>query len=135
MKLARIAAFGAAIPLTLLPVIPSRAQAQNPPFNPNHYQCYKISEAEPFKPREVRLKDQFGSSTAKLVRPVLLCAPTDKNGVPARDRRTHLVCYEGDFNHSADKLVGVRNQFGDEKLKVGSAVTLCVPSLKQVLPQ
>ena len=33
-----------------------------------------------------------------------------KNGVPARDRRTHLVCYEGDLNHSADKLVGVRNR-------------------------
>ena len=81
----------------------------------------------------MKLRDQFGASTVKVVKPVFLCTPVEKNGVPARDKRTHLVCYEEEGGQAADKRVGVTNQFGKEVLSVDGPALLCVPSLKQVI--
>src|SRR5262249_17053402 len=64
---------------------PSHAQNKNPPgVNPTHYQCYRVSEVEPFKPREVKLRDQFGTSTTKVSKTSFLCAPIDKNDLRAK---------------------------------------------------
>jgi hypothetical protein len=114
----------------------ANAQGKDPPgVNPSHYQCYRVSEQAAFKPVGVKLADQFGASGAQILKPIMLCAPTSKNGAPVKDPKTHLVCYQEEGAKSADKLVSTTNQFGTDKLTVGGPTMLCVPSLKTVVKQ
>ena len=111
------------------------AQAQpNPPgVNPEHYACYRVSPAKPFKAVKVELKDQFGGAGGAVVKEAFLCAPVSKNGQPIRDERTHLLCYTLKMVKSGNKAVEITNQFGKFVMKVGPITQLCVPSLKRVL--
>ena len=116
----------------------STAQAQkNPPgVNPTHYQCYRVKPLDPqFKPRKVKLRDQFGASAAEVIRPVMICAPTTKNNLKPRDTRTHYVCYEDKGPKTPERKVAIANQFGKEIMVVVEPTLLCVPSLKKVLKQ
>lgn len=127
MKTMRIVLCGVA--LLVVGSLPASAQA----LNPNHYQCYQIKTETPFEPREVRLVDQFGRSTVKVVVPEWLCAPTSKNGEPVTDKTTHLLCYRTEGGKVAGKTVALKNQFGKFKAFVDRAGVLCVPTLKKVL--
>lgn len=130
-----LAAASLALAMTAL-LSAANAQGKDPPgVNPAHYQCYRVSEQSTFKPVGVTLKDQFGTSETKVLKPIMLCAPTSKNGAAVKDQRTHLVCYQDEGGKAADKLVSVTNQFGNEKLTVGGPTMLCVPSLKTVIKQ
>lgn len=112
---------------------PAQAQGKNPPgVNPNHYQCYRITGSEGFKELAVKLDDQFQRSEAKVLKPVFLCTPVTKNHLQARDRTTHLLCYEEVGSKAADKKAIITNQFGKIVVAVGTPELLCVPSLKQV---
>lgn len=115
-------------------VAPASAQDKNPPgVNPQHYQCYSVTEPKPSRPHEVVLRDQFGESETTTAKPVLLCNPVSKNKEEVRDKETHLVCYEIRPHKSVEKRVEVQNQFGMELLSVGTPRILCVPSLKRIL--
>ena len=47
----------------------AQAQGQNPPgIKLDHYECYRLSSAKPFKQQKVKLTDQFGTSAAVVVR-------------------------------------------------------------------
>jgi hypothetical protein len=109
------------------------AQANPNGIDPEHYQCYRPGLTE-FQPREVRLRDQFGTATVKVVRVAFLCAPVSKNGGLLADKESHLVCYTEENGQKADKRVRTINQFGRLEFDLGNAVMLCVPSLKRVLP-
>ena len=89
---------------------------------------------DPFAQRTVSLHDQFEIERAKVLRPVSLCAPVEKKGVPIADSVTHLTCYAiQDLSRNVKpggRLVVVRNQFGVETLTVVRPQTLCVPSTK-----
>ncbi len=98
-----------------------------------HYQCYAAADPKPFKPREVRLEDQFGKSSTVAVKPALLCTPVSKNGEAIPDKQTHLVCYEIKPTRFKARKVEVRNQFGTESIVVNTPRLLCVPSDKKVL--
>jgi hypothetical protein len=114
---------------------PALAQKNPPGVNPTHYQCYRVTEKEPaFKPRDVKLRDQFGGSAAKVLKPIMLCAPTDKNDLRARDRVTHYLCYEDEGPKAPEKVAEIVNQFGKEIVVVGGPTLLCVPSRK-ILPR
>ena len=111
---------------------PVHAQGKNPPgVNPTHYQCYRVSETEPFKPRDVKLRDQFGTSVANVLKTSILCAPVDKNSLPAKDKQTHYVCYEEE-GKTVGRKVSVTNQFGKQILTVGGPTLLCLPSAKKL---
>jgi hypothetical protein len=133
MKTAVTGSLGFACIVASAMSVPTQAQTKDPPgVNPAHYQCYRVAEGQPFQAREVKLADQFGASGAKVLKPIVLCAPVSKNGAPVRDKRTHLMCYEDEGPKAVDKKVAVTNQFGTETLSVGGSWTLCVPSLKTV---
>ena len=135
MKSTALIGFGAALSLI---ATGTAAQAQKNPqgVNPTHFQCYRVAEKEPaFKPRDVKLIDQFGGSGAKVLKPVFLCAPTSKNDMGIKDKVTHYVCYEDEGPKAPDRAVQVTNQFGQETLVVGGPVVLCVPSLKTLIKQ
>jgi hypothetical protein len=127
-----VAAFSVTMAMVTGGGTPAQAEGKNPPgINPTHYQCYRVSEAEPFGRREVKLHDQFGTSAATILKTSLLCAPVDKNEQRARDRQTHYVCYEEE-GRAADKKVIVTNQFGKQTLVVDRPALLCVPSMKRL---
>jgi len=118
----------------LVPITSALAQEKDPAgVNPAHYQCYRISEVEAFKPLGVTLADQFGKAEVKVLKPVMLCAPVSKNRAAVKDSKTHLVCYEDEGLEPANKKVAVINQFGKATLTVGGPAMLCVPSLKTVI--
>src|SRR5215475_549426 len=83
------------------------AQAQpNPPgIKLDHYACYRLSPATRFKAQKVKLADQFGESTAGVVREQFLCAPTSKNGGDVINKQDHLVCYVIQGGKNAGKKV------------------------------
>jgi hypothetical protein len=112
---------------------PSLAQRNPQGVNPTHYQCYRVTERDPaFKERAVKLRDQFGGSDAKVLKPVMLCAPTDKNNLAARDKTTHYLCYEDEGPKPPEKVAEITNQFGKEVVVVNGPTMLCVPSLKRL---
>jgi hypothetical protein len=127
MKTMRIVLCGVA--LLIAGSLPASAQS----LNPTHYQCYNIKQETPFEPREVRLVDQFGRSSVKVVVPVWLCTPTKKNNERITDKTTHLLCYQIEGGALAGKNVLLKNQFGKFKAFVEQSQILCVPTLKKVL--
>jgi len=134
MKTPVVAALGMAVATAF--GVPAAAQSpgKDPQgVNPSHYQCYKIPDAQQFKEQAVKLRDQFQVSEAKVVKPVLLCAPVSKNGQAVRDPRTHLLCYEEEGGKAVDKKAVMANQFGNLEVAIGAPALLCVPSLKRVL--
>lgn len=132
----KIAALGA---LCLAFAFNLTAQAQTANLNPvgidpEHYQCYTIGQTA-FPTREVRLRDQFGLKTVKVIAPRFLCTPVSKNGALLADTKSHLVCYQITGGLLAGKKVEIVNQFGKLEFGVNTANLLCVPSTKRVLPQ
>jgi hypothetical protein len=112
---------------------PAHAQGADPRgVNPTHYQCYKVEA--PTKQITLKvLRDQFGTATpVKVGTPLFLCAPTDKNGVAAKDRTTHYLCYEDEGVKPANKKAQITNQFGTIPVSILAPVMLCVPSLKKI---
>ena len=113
------------------------------PFATDHFKCYKVSLEEPpqgqFRGKnQPGLEDQFEQESTKVLRPVLLCNPVDKNGEGIKNAADHLICYK---TRSQDKPqfeqrgVLVHNQFGAQRLKVRNRDNLlCVPSLKSESP-
>lgn len=110
-----------------------------PPIPPefDHYFCYTVKQAEPFKPRAVTLQDQFGQSKAEAIDLALLCNPAEKRiaGKPTGhmfNNRDHLACYTIRPVEFKPRRVLIHNQF--EKRQIVEAARpslLCVPSLKQ----
>jgi hypothetical protein len=132
MKNIALAACGITAALALGFGVPAHGQGQNPEgVNPEHYECYRVTGK--IRPIPVRLKDQFGSSEARLATPVYLCNPVQKNDQPIKDEKTHLVCYQITGPKPANKSVRVVNQFGNQPLRVTIAQLLCVPSLKELV--
>lgn len=93
-----------------------------------HYKCYTVLHA--FHTRTVNVTDQFFSGDVVLRARSRLCNPVDKNAEGIRNPDRHLVCYRIQPVGIAPPVVAL-NQFGLEQLRLGSAVELCVPSLKR----
>src|SRR5262245_57509878 len=104
-----------------------------PAASADHFKCYKLiqSTVQDFLPRQVTLVDQFDTELATVVRPLRFCNPVDKNGEGITDPTAHLNCYTiapgQPFRH---RFVTVRNQFGDQMLRLVRPDSLCVPAEK-----
>jgi hypothetical protein len=94
-----------------------------------HFKCY-TPDPTPFPDRTVQLTDQFGTRQAQVTDRAQLCNPARKRAEPYSNRRAHLVCYTAP-GPDQNTAVVVRNQFGSQRLQVGEAETLCVPSKKR----
>jgi hypothetical protein len=122
-----------AVGLGLILVTNAAAQGPNPPgINPQHFQCYNVTDPRPATPRSVLLQDQFGRSETVTGKPVLVCNPVSKNRGQVKDTVTHLVCYE--IRRKAPRhYVQVVNQFGIDTLAVDAPRLLCLPSTKLIV--
>lgn len=104
-----------------------------PAFQIDHFKCYSVKPQAKFKTQKVKLSDQFHVERAKVVRPVLLCNPAQKNSTPVQHPVRHLVCYrikDVGKRRFRPRIVRVQNQFGTEIVRATKPRTLCVPSLK-----
>lgn len=111
---------------------------QNPPLD--HFQCYKVkrSRGTPrFVPiAGVTVVNQFESVTVTLTKPVLLCAPANKNNEDptAPSHPDHLLCYKTKDGSFGTEEHTISNQFGLDSVTVIHRRELCVPSLKNPVP-
>ena len=97
----------------------------------DHYVCYTIDPSRPFERRNVRVRDQFGTSTDAILVPKTLCVPTRKNDSRLIQPRVHLVCYS-DKSGARGRPARVRTQFGVLQSSVSARNLFCVPSLKRL---
>jgi hypothetical protein len=99
----------------------------------DHYKCYGVQGR--FRRRRVPLRDQFSTRAPLVVTPVRLCTPVQKNRFRVQHPVRHLVCYSlRQAVPVPSRTRRVLNQFGTEIVTTGQSRTLCVPSLKIVLP-
>lgn len=120
--------------LSTLLLASASAQGPNPPgVNPQHYQCYNVTDPRPATPRTVLLQDQFGRVETATGKPVLVCNPVSKNKEQAKDTVTHLVCYEIRARRVPRRQVQIVNQFGIDTLPVDAPRMLCLPSTKLIV--
>ncbi len=98
----------------------------------NHFIAYKYLDGD-FKPFYLELKDQFDGKPVKVkvVKPMFFCNPVSKNKEPIYNKEYHLACYiiEGGTS-SHPRSLGILNQFKKNRLYMGPAVMLCVPTGK-----
>ena len=109
-----------------------------PAFSVDHFECYKalpVKGAPKFVPvLAVALRDQFGTITVDVKKPMYLCNPTDKNGEDptAPAHVDHLMCYQVKQVDPVPFVKRVRifvnNQFGPETLDVKKPALLCLPA-------
>jgi hypothetical protein len=117
----------------LIPVVfeqPPFVEHEVLPVQPRleHFQCYRTIR-KPFQQRAVQLTDQFGQRQARVIRRKELCNPVRKNTEKFLNTRSHLQCYST-VGGAVNKSVAVRNQFGSQRLRVGTPQRLCLPSKK-----
>ncbi len=103
----------------------------------DHFQCYSVETETGIrsvdgKPKNVRVKDQFGSSKVRVKAPKYLCTPVDKNEEGLQHPVRHLLCYATEADKQS-RRVRIRNQFEKTGVKVKKPSEFCVPTLKQVL--
>lgn len=105
-------------------VLPAQPQLE-------HFKCYKIRPRQAVKQRRVQLADQFGASSARVLAPLSLCAPAQKNQERFVNDTAHLECYAIRQTPAfRARTVAVHNQFGSDILDVTKPTSLCAPSLK-----
>jgi hypothetical protein len=125
---------------------PERVQAHVDALSPlaalDHFSCYGVAAREPFRPVNVTLRDQFEKLQVTVLRPILLCNPTDKvHGATTTEisnPEAHLTCYQTrpvEPTGFRPRSVIVSNQFGDRQPLFAflRANILCVPSQKALV--
>jgi hypothetical protein len=105
-------------------------------FNLEHFLCYSIKPSGSFKPRVVKVLDQFKQTRrTTAVAPELFCNWASKNRSKVIDKRRHLLCYttRSDEPFTTRKVVVV-NQFKSVTLAVVKPNALCLPTGKSLTP-
>jgi len=97
----------------------------------DHYRCYDVTGGA--QSRTLTLRDQFHVERVRVLEPLLLCNPAQKNGEAILRPSDHLTCYsirDLSTRRFASRVVRVSNQFGKQTLTALRPAMLCVPSLK-----
>jgi hypothetical protein len=112
--------------------------------DPDHLQCYEVKDSNPATSEAVKLLNrQFGVSECKVILSSLqLCAPTAKfsEGSPEGDDprgealATDFLCYQVRCAPDNKAAAVVSDQFGERKMRIGVARTLCTPTKKELIP-
>jgi hypothetical protein len=98
----------------------------------DHFKCYKTRPV-PFEQRDVSLVDQFGPSTARVLKVDRFCNPANKNGEGIIDPTAHLNCYKIRESGFQQRDVVLTNQFGEQRVTVLRPESLCLPAVKDLV--
>jgi hypothetical protein len=111
--------------------VPTQKKPHGPPNGLSHFSCYAAEGRLLDVP--VGLEDQFFASKHRMGRPILFCNPAQKwhNGVvtPIANPNDHLTCYSM-TRSPYQRVVDIRNQFGEHRLQTSYADVSCVPTQK-----
>lgn len=98
-----------------------------------HFKCYAGRPQTPIRQRTVKLTDQFGAGTARVLRHDRLCNPTQKQKERFLNKDAHLQCYVISAKTvQLKRALLLRNQFGPFTATLGKPDRLCVPGTKQL---
>lgn len=124
----------------LLAALAGTGAAQTAPTL-DHFYCY-IALSDRFQTVNLSLEDQFDvalkqTESVKDLRIVRFCNPVQKKTVdgkvtPIKDADGHLAIYLINPQPTIPRLVLIRNQFGRQVLRTGTALLLAVPSGKSL---
>jgi hypothetical protein len=119
-------------------LVPSAKSLTNPPppLSPSdlldHYECYRVSGADPKNSSSITMQDQFVMAGERIMQLQQLCVPVDKNGGGITNPARKLMCYRTKYTGARFRGPGtpvfVNNQFGSATLQVSRGEELCVPS-------
>jgi hypothetical protein len=99
----------------------------------DHFKCYRANN--PGSPRTVTLADEFLTTTARVQKTNRFCNPVNKNGEGMTDATGHLMCHRiRDTARFVPRDVPVRNQFGDQTVRVIRGEAICNPAEKNGVP-
>lgn len=98
-----------------------------PPTTLDSFTCYSIKRVA-FKQRDVVLRDEFGTSTDRVIAPNSLCAPASVDGSRRLQTRV-LACYRVD-SLTKGRPVVARSRFGLLTPAPGLRGQLCLPSVR-----
>lgn len=104
---------------------------------PDGWQCYPVKDLKdpPFAPRSLSQSDAFGTQTATLRKPVMLCNSANVGSDDPPTPTRHLVCYQiKDVDDASVSTVSIEDRFGALSLKVKKPKLLCVPATVSPLP-
>jgi hypothetical protein len=108
----------------------------SPPRDLDHYKAYAVLDPLGPMPISVVLTDQFdprfgGSQTVKELTPAFFCVPVQKNEHEISHPEEDLAVYRFDPPPVVPQFeVPVKDQFGQQVLRVIQPLFLCVPSFK-----
>jgi hypothetical protein len=100
----------------------------------DHYKVYQVVDVGKIPDVTLKLRDQFGSSEARLERPLFFAVPVRKRHgtkeYPIQNERAHLLIF-GITPRNVEKKITLRNQFAPGiSVAVARSVMLAVPSIK-----
>lgn len=102
---------------------------------PDRLACYDVRTHRPrFTSSAVAVAGAFGTMTAILDAPRLLCLPADINGSGIVDPARRLTCYGLRDRPDAGGTVGVEDEVGVQTLDLRHRGMLCVPSAEPGSP-
>jgi hypothetical protein len=109
--------------------------AQQLPFQVDHFKCYLPGNATPVVPAPVQLLDQFGPGATVVGNVFRLCNPArkyhDGQITPIQKPDNHLTLHQTAPQPVVHRRLKIRNQFGEQQLITHDARVLAVPTQKK----
>lgn len=114
-----------------------------------HLLCWGINPNRTQEPRTVDVRNQFGQGRLTTSKPTSLCLPSLKSEATTNPtfkapganeiQPDHLSCYParqvaGASSFKVPAFVGLKDQFGSARTKIGPPTLLCLPTGKTVDP-
>ena len=100
----------------------------------DHYKVYRLADVEQVPEKTLKLKDQFGTSEARLRIPLYFAVPVRKRhedkDFPIQNKDAHLLIFSI-TTRTVEKTIKLRNQFANGiSATVVRSIMLAVPSIK-----
>jgi hypothetical protein len=98
----------------------------------DHFLCYKVSAGSDHS-KKVTLVDQFQKVATEAKGPYFFCVPCSKNDKPMINGADHLAAYavgSGPLVNPEKNVKSIKNQFGEQRIKVLRQLYLLVPTKK-----
>jgi hypothetical protein len=102
--------------------------------SPDHFTCYRAKRSRGsarFARQSITIETQFETATMDVIKPLRLCAPTNKNDEGIREPDGFLTCYRVRATGTFPPLtVAIDNQFGSQSYSISQRREFCVPTAR-----
>ena len=96
-----------------------------------HLVCYRTAPQSGFQRRDIGVRNQFGDQTVTVLKPLQLCVPSEKDGVPSALGIDHFRCYKARIRPGTpsfdEREVTLVDQFENKRERVTGCFRFCTP--------